>query len=221
MLTRIILSGVIGLVVAACAPKVPIRTAKAAVENDLRTQSEQTLISRHPALVARDGGSLKVAGQVFTDEGDCQEGDCTRYRVDGVWHGRFIGVDVTYYEDGDYILIDGKGNGYYTTIGSRPIPSPTGRLFFTGHHDDREWSPYEGASVWLWEPFPRRLRVVDTDLVVFNSFVAWRGDSCVEFTGARGYNVGMQPTRTYWLAEQEGDWRLLEKRPDSCGSVDR
>jgi hypothetical protein len=30
----------------------------------------------------------------YTDEGDCQSGDCTRYRADGVWHDRYVGVKV-------------------------------------------------------------------------------------------------------------------------------
>ena len=38
----------------------------------------------------------------------------------------------------------------------------------------------------------------------FAGFVAWRGESCVEFTGARGYNVGLQPIRTFWLVERGG-----------------
>jgi hypothetical protein len=221
MLTKTVLIDLISLVIAGCTASVPTGSVNPAVQNDLRTQSDQAVISSYPALIVRDGASLKIAGQVFTDKGDCQAGDCTRYRVDGVWHDRFVGIDVSQYEDSDYILIDAKGNGSFLTIGSRPIPSPSGRLFFAGHHDDREWSPFHGASVWLWEPFPRRLRVVDTDLVVFDSFVAWRGDRCVEFKAARGFNVGMQPVRTFWLTEQEGDWRLLEKRPNDCRPEER
>jgi hypothetical protein len=198
---------------------VPFGRAVPALPPD--SSSEQKIIAAHSAFIARDGSRLKIAGQVFADQGKCEEGDCTRYRVDGVWHGRYVGIHVSRYEDGDYILIDAKGNGHYRAIGSRPMQSPSGLLFFTGHHDDRDWSPYQGASIWQWEPVPRRLRVVDTDLVMFDSFVAWRDDRCVEFTGARGYNVGLQPVRTYWLSEQEGDWRLFETKPNQCGSASR
>jgi len=189
---------------------------KAAIAKDLRASSDQALIQAHATLVVRDGPTLRIAGETFTDEGDCDQGDCTRYRVDGVWHDRYVGIAVSHYEGGDYLLIDGRGNGHYYPIGSRPISSPSGRRFFTGHHDDVEWSPYQGASVWEWEPIPRRLRIVDTDLAMFVSFAGWRGDSCVEFTGARGFNVGLSPVRTYWLAEQQGDWRLFEGRPSTC-----
>ncbi len=153
-----------------------------------------------------------VRGQTFRDQGDCQLGDCTRYHADGVW-GEYVGVEVGYYEGDDYYLVDRDG---YLPIGSRPIPSPSGKRFFSGYHNDVQWSPYQGASVWEWEPHPRRLRIVDTDLVAFDTFVGWIGDRCVEFTGARGYNVGMLPTQTFWLAEQHGDWQLLETRPAIC-----
>jgi hypothetical protein len=53
---------------------------------------------------------------------------------------------------------------------------------------------------------------------MFDSFIGWRGDSCIEFTGARGFNVGARPTQTFWLAEQNGDWQLLEKRPAICAN---
>lgn len=188
-------------------------SAATAIQQDLGKPSDSGLIRAHPNLISRNGGVLEVRGQTFRDQGDCQAGDCTRYRADGVWNGEYVGVEVSYYEEGDYYLV---GHNFREPIGSRPIPSPSGKRFFTGHHDDRRWSPYQGASVWEWEPHPRRLRVVDTDLVVFERLVGWRGDSCVEFTGARGYNVETRPMQTFWLAEQDGDWRLREERPAIC-----
>lgn len=184
-----------------------------ATQQDLGDRSEAELIAAHPNLMTRRGGALEVGGQTFSDEGDCQSGDCTRYRADGVWKGEHVGIEVSYYEESDYFLV---GRNDHIPIGSRPIPSPSGRRFFTGHHDDRRWSPYQGASIWEWEPTPRRLRIVDTDLVAFHSFTAWRGERCVEFTGARGYNVEARPSRTFWLVEQHGDWQLLEERPPIC-----
>jgi hypothetical protein len=190
-----------------------LANSASAIQQDLARHSDAELVSAYPDLIKRTGGALIVRGQTFKDEGDCQSGDCTRYRADGVWHSEYVGVDVAYYEEGDYFLVTRSD---HIPVGSRPIPSPSGRRFFTGHHDDRRWSPYQGASVWEWEPHPRRLRIVDTDLVVFERFIGWRGEKCVEFTGARGYNVGMGPARTFWLAEQNGDWQLLEQRPPTC-----
>lgn len=175
--------------------------------------SDTALIEAHPQVLSRSGSVLKVGAQTFRDEGDCEAGDCTRYRADGVWHDQYVGIKVDYYEEDDYFLVD---RDVHIPIGSRPITSPSGKRFFTGHHDDRGWSPYQGASVWDWYPYPRRLRIVDTNLVAFESFVAWRGEQCVEFTGARGYNVGLSTTRTFWLVEQRGDWQLLEERPAAC-----
>ena len=183
------------------------------IPGGVEQQAEAALVAAHPDLMNRRGRVLSVRGQTFEDEGDCESGDCTRYEADGVWKDQYVGVQVHYYEEGDYLLVDRND---HIPIGSRPIPSPSGRRFFTGHHDDRRWSPYQGASVWEWEPTPRRLRVVDTDIVQFDSFTGWRGDRCVEFIGARGYNVGLEPARTFWLAEQDGDWRLLEERPAVC-----
>jgi hypothetical protein len=187
--------------------------AKTAIQQDAGLRAEAALAVAYPNLISRRGSVLAVRGQTFTDRGDCQTGDCDRYRADGVWKAQYVGVDVSYYEEGDYFLVDSHD---HIPIGSRPISSPSGRRFFTGHHDDRRWSPYQGASVWEWEPAPRRLRIVDTDLVAFESFVGWRGDSCVEFIGARGYNVEYRPARTFWLAEQDGDWRLSEEQPAMC-----
>lgn len=188
--------------------------AAASIAQELQQWPDTALVSDYPELMRRDGAILTANGMVFRDEGICEEGDCVRHRVDGVWHERYVGVGVGYPEHDDYLLV--VHDSLAIPIGSRPIPSPSGKRFFTGHHDDREWSPSQGASVWEWEPGPRRLRIVDTDLVVFDSFVAWRGDSCVEFIGARGYRIGMQPMRTFWLAEQHGDWQLLETRPGIC-----
>jgi hypothetical protein len=183
------------------------------IAHDLRRHSDKPIVLAYPDLMRRDGAVLTVRGVTFADEGDCNQGDCTRYRADQVWHGEYLGINVTYYEGSDYFLVIRNG---IIPIGSRPIPSPSGKRFFIGQHNDREWSPYQGPSVWAWEPTPRRLRVVDTDLVTFDSFVGWRGDSCIEFVGARGYNTGLQPLRTFWLAEQSGDWQLLEKRSEIC-----
>ena len=191
----------------------PLHSGAAAIHEDLGQHSDDELIASHPNLMSRKGGVLEVRGQSFSDQGDCQAGDCARYRADSVWKGEYVGIVVGYYEEGDYYLVD--RNDHIPT-GSRPIPAPSGKRFFTGHHDDRRWSPYQGASVWEWEPHPRRLRIVDSYLVAFDRFVGWRGDKCVEFTGARGYNVEVRPSQTFWLAEQYGDWQLLEERPAIC-----
>jgi hypothetical protein len=181
-----------------------------------RTYTDDSIVAAYPHLIRREGPTLFVHGERYTDEGDCRSGDCTRYRADGVWHDRYVGVEVGYYEGGGYLLL---GPGESLPIMTRPIASPSGTRFFTGYHDDTSWTPYHGASVWDWHDYPRRLRTVDTHLVVFDSFTRWHGESCVEFRGARGgYGGGaMQPVRTYWLAEQDGDWRLVDERPQICG----
>lgn len=203
------------MLLAACADLPPPRwgSSAAAIQEDLRRESDVTLTSAHPELMSRTGAVLTVKGRSFADKGDCRAGDCIRFRADAVWRNEHVGINVHEYEEADYLLI---ADGDDIPLGSRPIPSPSGRRFFTGHHDDRRWSPNQGAAVWEWEPHPRRLRIVDPDLVVFQEFVAWRGDGCVEFIGARGFNVAAAPTRTFWLAEQHGDWQLLEERPPTC-----
>lgn len=172
------------------------------------------LVRAHPRLLKRTGPVLTAKGKSFVDRGNCAvEGDCVHYLADGVWLDEYVGINVQHFEEGDYLLVTHYGT---IPIGARPIPSPNGKRFFVGSHDDRQWSPYQGASVWEWEPHPRRLRVVDTDLVTFEEFIGWQGNSCVNFRGARGYNVRYEATKTFWLAESEGDWRLFENQPASC-----
>lgn len=171
---------------------------------------------RSSAIDAPGRRPLIVSGDRFTDEGDCQWGDCTRYRADGVWNDEYVGIRVSQYEGGDYLLVGGSQSW---TIRSRPITSPNGQRFFTGFHaDNEEWTPSDGASVWDWNDYPRRLRVVDTHLVVFDQLTRWLGDSCIEFTGTRGGYGGddMESQRTFWLVEQNRDWQLLEEQPATC-----
>ncbi len=183
----------------------------------VQTPDEADLISAYPHLIRRQEGILWVERMPFTNEGDCQEGACDYYRADGVWKGKHVGVDARYHEGRDYFLVTGN---YAEPIGSRPISSPSGTRFFTGHQSYHGWTPYEGASVWEWEPQPSRLRIVDTHLVTFEEFVAWRGDGCVEFRGTRGLPSDETEVRNFWLAEQNGDWQLLENRPKTCNSAE-
>lgn len=180
---------------------------------DPESTAEAAVIAAHPALIRRTGRTLEIGGSTYIDKSDCENGDCIIHYVDAVWQGEHVGLRVHYYEGGDYMLVT---RGAETLLGDRPIPSPSGRRFFVGWHDDRDWAPHQGASVWEWEPHPRRLRIVDTALVMFDSFVAWRGEHCIEFTGARGYGLGLQPIRSFWLVEQGGDWALEEARPEGC-----
>lgn len=212
MFTRFLMAGLVPLFLGCCATDTLLGGGSAHSSDD-GLSSDVELISAYPGLVRRQGKVLTVLGQTFEDRGECVSGDCTRYRVDGVWRNQYVGVEVSHYEETDYFLVMPN---HHIPIGSRPIPSPGGKHFFSGHHDDRRWSPYQGSSIWTWNPFPRRLRIVDTDLVAFDSFVSWHGESCVEFTGARGYNVRMEPTRTFWLTEADGDWRLSGERPANC-----
>lgn len=181
---------------------------------------ETAVAAVHPGLFERRGAELRLKnGAVFTDSGDCRSLHCDRYRADAVWHGRYVGVAHDQYEGGSYFLVDTKqASSHADEIAARPILSPSGRRFFAGHHSDMDWSPYQGAAIWEFNAGTGadRLRVVDTRLLMFDSFVAWRGDGCVEFKGARGYGEMSRPTRTYWLVEQGGDWRLLEARAPSC-----
>lgn len=180
--------------------------------------TDASVIAANPDLVTRTGKTLRFRnGTTLTDEGDCSKGDCVEYRVDGAWHKRFVGVDETHYEGGGYIVVNLGMNNSLVRTGSRPVPSPNGKLFFAGYHDDVELTPNHGAAIWEFdESGPSRLRLVETYQLMFDSFVAWRGSSCVEFTGARGYGRGMKPIRSYWLAEDQGDWRLLESPASTC-----
>ena len=215
MQKQILTIWITGLLLGACSVRESRVEQSASTEGRqaLQQHPDARLVSAHPHLMKRKGAVLEARGQTFADEGDCQSGDCTRYRADGVWKGEYVGIDVSYYEEGDYFLV---GRNDHIPIGSRPISSRSGTRFFTGHHDDRRWSQYQGASVCAWDPHPRRLRIVDTDLVAFYSFIGWHGDSCVEFTGARGFNVALETIRTFWLAERDGDWQLFEDRPAVC-----
>lgn len=183
-----------------------------------RVFTDLPFIAAHPGLVTRSGRTLTFRnGETLTDEGECDEGDCFEWRVDGVWHDRFVGVSETQYEHAGYVIVNLGVNNSLVSTASRPIPSPNGKLFFAGEHDDRAWDPLHGAAIWAFDEYgPNRLRLVDTHLLMFDRFVAWRGDKCVEFTGARGYNRDPKPIRTYWLAEEAGDWRLLETPSDVC-----
>lgn len=125
------------------------RAVQAGIAKTLRTDSDAANVAAHPKLMSRRGGTLTVGGHAFVDEGDCEKGDCTRYRTDGVWQGRYVGIRANGYEDSEYFLMTPEANAsWFEAIGARPEPSPSGRLFFAGEHDDRQWSPLAGAAVW-------------------------------------------------------------------------
>jgi hypothetical protein len=173
--------------------------------------AEAQLAAKHPGLFTRSGKTLRIGKNEFTDAGSCMDNDpdCVFFRADTVYGG-YVGVWTQYYEQSDYMLVDPQSE--WTTIGGKPVSSPSGKRFFVLYEDPTLWTPLDGAAVWNWAG-PERLRVVDKGLVEVERFVAWRGESCVELIGRRRYP---DPYKPMWLAEQEGDWRLTHTRPPIC-----
>ncbi len=184
--------------------------AASAPPADQDLAAEARLAAKYPGLIKRNGNTLRIGSNSFTDK-DCrnENTNCTRWRADAVF-GEWVGVWVSYYEQSEYLLVDPKGLS--TTIGAPPVSSPSGKRFFVLYEDPHEWNPLQGAAVWNWAGL-KRLRVVDPALVEVDRFVAWRGESCVELVGRGRYPAPKQPL---WLAEQDGDWRLSHKRPAVC-----
>ena len=197
---------VLGLVAIVSAPA----TTGAVVDTTLAIEAR--LAARHPGRFVRNGTTLRIGENSFTDAGRCadDDADCVVHRADAVF-GEFVGVAIGYYEGSDYYLV-GPRITASVAIGDRPSPSPDGKRFFVLINDEmNEWTPLHGAAVWEWRSWgPVRLRVVDYHLQVIERFVAWRGNACVEMLAAR------PNTPLVWLAEQAGDWRLFDKRPTNC-----
>jgi hypothetical protein len=185
--------------------------AAAAAQPDAGLIAEARLAAKYPGLFQRNGKTLQIGKNEFTDAGSCMDNDpdCVFYRADRVYGG-YVGVWVNYYEQGTYMLVDPK-NAIPLEIGDRPLPSPTGKRFAVSFIDEmNDWSPLHGLAVWEWQDHgPVRLRVVDYYLRIVERVVGWHGDSCLELATTR-------PDRTMWLAEYETDWALTTTRPPIC-----
>jgi hypothetical protein len=192
--------------------------ASAAPAPDAGLAAEARLAAAHPGLFHREGTTLVIGNQRFTDQGSCadDDGDCIEYRADRV-RGDYVGVRVGRYEDSGYKFV-GLGDFDTIDIGGDPEPSPDGRRFFVLNWDPHsEWSPAKGAAIWEWRQGPVRLRHVDEAITYVARLVAWRGNACVELEGAAS-DEARDAGRTHriWLAELDGDWRLTRKRSSTC-----
>ena len=187
--------------------------ATTGAEVDQLIVTEARLAARYPGKFVRSGATLRIGENSFTDTGRCaDDDDCVVHRADAVF-GEFVGVAIGYYEGSDYNLV-GPRITANVAIGDRPVPSPDGKRFFVLVNDEmNDWTPLHGAAVWEWRSWgPVRLRVVDYHLQVIERFVAWRGDACVELLAWQQAGA----PNPVWLAEQDGDWRLVRKRPAIC-----
>ena len=196
----------------------PALPAASAPPDDPGLAAEARLAQQHPGLFRRDGDTLVIGKQRFTDKGRCEDDDvdCATYRVERV-HGDHVGVRVGGYEDSSYMFV-GPGDFDVIDIGGDPEPSPDGRRFFVLNWDPySEWSPANGAAIWEWRQGPVRLRHVDESITYVERLIAWRGNACVELLAAdtdEGRVAGQ--TNQVWLAAQDGDWRLSKTRPPVC-----
>jgi hypothetical protein len=184
---------------------------------------EEALLARFPQSVRREGNVLLVAargGMIRYEDKDCeQDSDCAVFRlVDVFLDGRLFGIEVGYYEGGDYIVADTHSQHLFT--GEKPSFSPNGRLFATAAFNEAYETAAEGVRLWSLEGGLRSVRAISPDILSYPEGLTWRGDRCVEFTAVEGSlyddEGGERPRPTRYLVEAAPEWRLTADRDPLC-----
>jgi hypothetical protein len=184
---------------------------------------EEALLARFPQTVRREGKVLFVparGGMIRYEDKDCElDSDCSVYRlVDTFLDGRLFGIEVGYYEGGDYLLADTQSEHLFT--GEKPLFSPDGRMFATAAFNEAYETAAEGVRLWSLQGPMALVRAVSPDVLAYPEGLAWRGARCVEFTAVEGSLYDAEgrerPRRTWYLVEAAPEWRLTVERDPLC-----
>lgn len=207
-----------------CAPAASIRSQQEEHRPELRV-GEAALLAQYPHLAKRENQVLKLwpgrNGTIALDDRSCDNSpvdDCVTYRFDAVFEGGdILGVSESYYEGHSYTLYHQAGPSI--EVGERPIAAPDNRHLFSAASTDGH-PPDAGVSI-IAVAGPRMTlvrRVFTSSLTAYES-MRWLGPRCVGFTasvvGADG-NYGDQPRGTWYLIEDEPEWRLSREASSEC-----
>jgi hypothetical protein len=161
---------------------------------------------------------LKVAsrgGWLTYETTDCEaSSDCASYSLDRAFlDGRIFGIEVGFYEGGDYIVADTES--LHECTGGTPLFSPDNQLFAVAVYNEAYETCGEGVGLWRVD-FPlRKIRTVSPSVLTYPERLLWRGNGCLEFTAIEGeYNEAAR--RTYYLIKDDPEWRLERKPDPSC-----
>jgi hypothetical protein len=186
---------------------------------------EEALLARYPDLVRREGNLLLVGargGFLRHEDKDCAvDTDCAAYRLDEAFQdGRLFGIEIGYYEGGDYMVVDTLSGALHT--GEKPLFSPGGHMFATAAFNENYETAAEGVRLYALD-FPMRLvRTVSSAVLAYPENLAWRGDRCITFTAVEGSFIdeqGREKSRTTWyLVEDAPEWRLTQALDPLCRS---
>jgi hypothetical protein len=190
---------------------------------------EEKLFARYPLAAYRRGNVLHVAsrgGVLEYQDKSCEiDADCVSFRLDDVFlDGRLFGIEVGYYEGGDYIVADTQSLHLYT--GDRPIFSPSGSMFATAVFNEAYETSAEGVRLYALDfrsahGFGLRLvRLISPNVLTYPDKVVWFTDACVSFVASEGSlydEQGNEKSRTtFYLVAAEPEWRLTRERDAKC-----
>jgi hypothetical protein len=185
--------------------------------------AEQALLAKYPSLVRRESNVLKVAsrgGWITYENRDCEvSSDCASYSLDRAFlNGRLFGIEVRYYEGGDYTVADTES--LHECTGGSPVFSPDNQLFAVAVYDEAYETCGQGVGLWRLD-FPlRKIRTVSPSVLTYPQNLRWRGNACVEFTAIEGFEYNEAARRTYYLVKDEPEWRLERQRARPCTAAD-
>mgnify|MGYP002780405004 CR=1 FL=1 len=180
-----------------------------------------------PDMVRRTGAILFIrmglGWQRLVDVGTCAGyATCDRYRVRGMWLGRFVAISHFSGEATTVYLYDMHA-GTSHLVGAVPVFGPDGRVFVAADHDEQNESDLLGTAIWdaSERGAPRLLQLFPVEQLAFPRIEGWRGRDCVELTGLPGYGTATfdaaAPRITAFAVRDRGVWRMdTNGRPDLC-----
>jgi hypothetical protein len=192
---------------------------------------ENKLFARYPLAAYRRGNVLHVASRggvlEYRDKSCAVDADCVLFRLDDVFlDGRLFGIEVGYYEGGDYIVADTQSQHLYT--GGRPIFSSSGSMFATAVFSEAYETSAEGVRLYALDLNSGRggdtglrlVRLISPNVLTYPDNVVWLTDACVSFVASEGSLYDAQgsetPRTSFYLVSAEPEWRLTKEREAKC-----
>jgi hypothetical protein len=185
-----------------------------------RVDIEAALIARHSDRARRRGRTLEIRTDrrwmPFADKScEADPDDCVEYRLDRIWTDQSLaGIRMSFYEGGDYVVVDRQGQTVHT--GARPLLSPSGRHYASAFID---YASDDGGLVRIWAVGrAETIRAVTTGAAE-PSGLRWRGDACLSFLVGGGGLLGgafADPPKTWYLVEAVPEWRLTDRPSPQC-----
>ncbi|MFD1787802.1 hypothetical protein ACFSC3_09465 [Sphingomonas floccifaciens] len=185
---------------------------------------EVTILAQNPTVARRRGSVLTVGRRTYRTIGcgNARPDDCIEYRLDAVFPGGIVGIEVTYYEGGGYLLTDGLTE---IPVGERPLLSPDRRYLLAAHFAEAH-VPSIGVTLIPVTPGESGDRLVPVRSIspaalVDYRDVRWLTPSCAGFLAAdprTGW--GDEKVSRWYLVDARPEWRLTTVHDPACGAAD-